>query len=179
MTTYDPHYPDGLGELGFAVLDAGHVPGPPAPPFKIGTGYPLALCVNGDLAAVSFAVLDAYPDIAMGWWCFLESYQRTNGLWGYTAAPHDNTTSETPFARPTGGIEWVSFGGVSGWDDEPKQRHSYFGIAGTDIARLAIGTCEVPITPWCGAWVVIAPGDASTLTAYDAAGVVVDEIAYD
>ena len=66
------------------------------------------------------------------------------------------------------------------WNEEPRRRHSYFGVASTEIARLSVTTDtrrrDVAVTPWNGAWVVIAPGTASTLRAHDATGAVRDEL---
>ena len=72
-------------------------------------------------------------------------------------------------------VDWHSNGGYAGWDEEPRERHSYFGIAVAGTARLTVTTTDgverdVRITPWNGAYVVAAPGTHSTLTGYDAQG---------
>jgi hypothetical protein len=65
-----------LAALGVEVLASGRGPGPPSPPHEIGVGYPLAFDVCGRIAAVTFAALDVYPDIASGWWCLVEQFSR-------------------------------------------------------------------------------------------------------
>ena len=101
---------------------------------------------------------------------------------GPAGGSHDNTTSRTPFERPkvatastVAWLDWVSFGGAGCWTDAPEERHSFFGIAPAGTERLTVTAAgdrerEVPITPWNGAWVVVAPGRQSTLTGYDAGG---------
>ena len=180
--------PPDLETLGCDVLTAGAVPGRPAPPYERGVGHPLALDICDRIGAVSFAVLDAYPEIAPGWWCLVEQFALVEGTWTPAGGSHDNTTSQTPFERPRAvsnssldWVDWASFGGVGGWDEEPRERHSYFGIAVTGTMRLTVTTedgreRDVPITPWCGAWVVAAPGRHSTLTGYDATGSVLGTV---
>jgi hypothetical protein len=72
-------------------------------------------------------------------------------------------------------IDWVSDGGAPIWEQEPSRRHSYFGVSPEETARLAVSTPDgqtrdVAITPWNGAWVVVAAGTTSTLSGYDSAG---------
>jgi hypothetical protein len=175
-------YPERLAALGVEVLASDRVPGPSSPPHDVGVGYPLAFDVCGRIAAVSFAALDVYPDIASGWWCLVEQFIRSDGTWGPAGGEHDNTTSSTPFERPTcvenselGWLDWLSFGGAPEWDDEPRRRQSYFGIAPVQTARLTVTAedgCEreLRITPWNGAFVVVSPGTHSTLTGFDLQG---------
>jgi hypothetical protein len=172
-------YPSELSALGVEVLTTGRLPGPPSPPHEVGVGYPLAFDVCGRIAAVSFAALDVYPDIALGWWCLVEQFSCSDGTWGAAGGEHDNTTSATPFERPTSEensnldwLDWVSFGGACEWDEEPRRRQSYFGIALVRTARLTVTVehgCEreLRVTPWNGAFVVASPGTHSLLTGYD------------
>jgi hypothetical protein len=162
--------------LGVAVLTAGRVPGPPSPPFEVGVAYPLAFDVCDRIGAVSFAALDAYPDIDHGWWCFVVQFALHDGAWHPAGGEYDNTTILTPFARPSE-IEWVDWGTHGGngvWDEEPRDRHSYCGIAATGTARLTVTaegrTRDVRITPWNGAYVVVEPCLNSALSGYDATG---------
>ncbi len=175
-------YPKDLETIGLAVLAAGHVPGPPALPYEVGVGYPLAFDVCGRIGAVSFAALDVYPDIALGWWCLVEQFSLHEGVWGFAGGEYDNTTTPTPFERPIAvenstldWLDWGSNGGWGEWEDEPRERHSSFGIAPVRTTRLTLTTVdgnerEVRITPWNGAYVVVAPGPHSTLTGYDIDG---------
>ena len=174
-------YPKGLETTGLAMLAAGRVPGPPTPPYEVGVGYPLAFDVCGRIAAVSFAALEVYPDIAPGWWCLVEQFSLYD-TWGFAGGEHDNTTTPTPFERPTSvehseldWLDWVSNGGWGEWEDQPRERHSCFGIVPVRTARLTVTTVDgserdVRITPWNGAYVVVAPGPHSVLTGYDVDG---------
>jgi hypothetical protein len=184
-STLDTSWPSRLENVGLAVLQAGHVPGPPEPPFQPGIAYPLAFDVHDGIAAVSFAALDTYPDTHRGWWCLVEQFALDDdGTWRHAGGAHDNTTTPTPFQRPThpqnsrtAWIDWRSDGGRGEWDAHPMHRHSYFGTAPTTTDRLTVTTDDdrtrdVAITPWSGAWIVVAPGTASTLTGYDATGAV-------
>ena len=143
-STLDASWPSRLENVGLAVLRAGHVPGPPRPPFQPGIAYPLALHVHDGIAAVSFAALDTYPDIDRGWWCLVEQFASDDdGTWHHAGGAHDNTTTPTPFERPThpensrtAWIDWPSDGGHGEWGSRPMQRHSYFGIAPTTTDRL-------------------------------------------
>ncbi len=180
--TLDPHYPRRLKTLGTAVLTAQRVPGPPSPPFKVSEAYPLAFDVCDEIAAVSFAALGVYPDIDRGWWCMVEQFRRSDGHWHPAGGSHDNTTTSTPFERPVTGdwIEWGSHGGSSVWEEEPRERHSYFGVAPAGTARLSVTTPDgrprdVAITPWNGAWVVVVAGPTSTLTGRDSNGAIIGE----
>jgi hypothetical protein len=162
--------------LGVAVLTAGRVPGPPSPPYEVAVAYPLAFDVYDGLGAVSFAALDAYPDIDHGWWCFVLQFALHDGAWYAGGGEYDNTTIPTPFARPSE-LDWVDWGtnGPNGvWDEEPRDRHSCCGIAGPSTARLTVTadgrTRDVRITPWNGAYVFVEPHLNSTLAGYDAAG---------
>jgi hypothetical protein len=175
-------YPEDLETQGLAVLAAGRVPGPPAPPYEAGVGYPLAFDICGRIAAVSFAALDVYPDLSSGWWCLVEQFSLQDGAWGFAGGEHDNTTTSTPFERPTSvdngvadWLDWGSNGGWGEWEDEPRRRHSAFGIAPVHTARITVTTVDgserdLRITPWNGAYVMVAPGPRSTLTGYDAQG---------
>ena len=172
-------YPSELTALGVEVLTTGRVPGPPSPPHESGVGYPLAFDVCGRIAAVSFAALDVYPDIARGWWCLVEQFSCSDGTWGSAGGEHDSTTSSTPFKRPTSvenseldWLDWLCFGGAGEWDEAPQRRQSCFGIAPVQTARLTVTAedgCErqLRVTPWNGAFVVVSPGTHSTLTGYD------------
>jgi len=183
--TADPHHPQRLETLGVAVLTARHVPGPPSPPFEVGEAYPLAFDVCDEITAVSFAALGVHPDISRGWWCLLEQFQRHDGHWHPAAGSHDNTTTATPFKRPATGdwVEWASDGGHETWEQEPRERHSCFGIAPAGTTRLSLATPDgrtrdVAITPWSGAWVAVAPTASLTLTGRDAEGAVLGELAF-
>lgn len=128
---------------------------------------------------MSFVALDVYPDIARGWWCLVEQFSSSDGTRGGAGGEHDNTTSSTPFKRLTSAenseldwLDWLSFGGAAEWDDEPRRRQSYFGIAPVQTARLTVTAedgCEreLRVTPWNGAFVVASPGTHSALTGYD------------
>jgi hypothetical protein len=175
-------YPNRIERLGVAVLTAGRVPGPPSPPYKRAVAYPLAFDVCDGIGAVSFAVFDVYPDIDRGWWCLVEQFSLHDGAWHPAGGLYDNTTIATPFERPAG-IDWVDWGtdgGNAGWDEEPRDRHSYCGIAPVGTARLTVttngDTRDVRITPWNGAYVVVAAGLNSTLTGYDTEGNVLGTI---
>jgi hypothetical protein len=149
-----------------AVLEARHVPGPPAPPFEAGVGYPLAFDVSGSIAAVSFAVLDD-----RGWWCRVVPFAYDGEAWRVTGGEYGGPTSPLPFQRPSD-ADWVAWTGHDAWDGE---RHSSFGIAAARTARLTVttpdgGERDVAITPWNGAYVVVAAH--STLTGYSADGTV-------
>jgi hypothetical protein len=74
-------YPERLAALGVEVLASGRVPGPPSPPHEIGVGYPLEFDVCGRIAAVTFAALDVYPDVASGWWCLVEQFSLWDRTW--------------------------------------------------------------------------------------------------
>ena len=80
------------------MLHARRAPGPPTPPFHAGVAYPLAFDVQDRIAAVSFAALDAYPDIEPGWWCLVEQFfLDDDGNWQRAGGSHDNTTTPAPF----------------------------------------------------------------------------------
>jgi hypothetical protein len=162
------------------VLETREVPLPPAGSVETGVGYPLAVDVDGDLAAVSFAVLDMYPDIQPGMWCVALIYRRRENGW-VEASEHDNTTTPRPFERPlaaendvAGWIDWHSNSGV-GWSEEHGEMHSYFGIAPVTTARLTVTPAagserDIRITPFNGAYVVAVAGSESTLTGYSPEG---------
>jgi hypothetical protein len=175
-------YPNRTESLGVAVLTAGRVPGPPRPPFARGVAYPLAFDMSDGIGAVSFAAFDVYPDIDRGWWCLVEQFSFHDGAWRPAGGMYDNTTISTPFERPSGidWVEWGTDGGNAGWDEEPRDRHSYCGIASVETARLTVTsngeTRDVRITPWNGAYVVVATGLNSTLTGYDIDGTVLGTI---
>ena len=152
-------YPESLSPIGVEVLAADRVPGPPSPQYQVGVGYPLAFDVCGRIAAVSFAALDVYPDIARGWWCLVEQFSLSDGTWRAAGGEHDNTTSPTPFERPSSvdngtvdWLDWLSFGGAPVWHDPPRRRQSYFGIAPVRTVRLTVtaedaSERELRITP--------------------------------
>ena len=133
-------YPVRMESLGLAVLAAGRVPGPPKPPFEVGVAYPLAFDVCDGIAAVSLAALGVYPDIDEGWWCMVEQFSFHDGAWHFAAGEYDNSTTPTPFERPSDPdwSVWGTDGGNGGWDEEPRDRHSYCGIAPTGTARLTV-----------------------------------------
>jgi hypothetical protein len=176
-------YPADLEEIGVEILASRRVPRPAEPPHEVGVGYPLAFDICGRIGAVSFAALDVYPDIAAGWWCLVELFSYAEGSWGCAGGEHDNTTTANPFTRPSDAensnvewVDWLSFGGAPEWDEEPRRRQSYFGVAPTRTARLTATTedgtvRELEITPWSGAFVAVNPGTRSSLTGYDATGV--------
>jgi hypothetical protein len=185
-----PTYPRRLESQGVAVLMARCVPGPPSPPFAVGEAYPLAFDICDGIAAVSFAALGVYPDIDRGWWCMVEQFWLSDGYWQPAGGSHDNTTTATPFERPsaTGNskmrwIDWASDGGYGIWEQEPRERHSYFGIAPVGTAGLSVTmpdgrARDVAITPWNGAWVVVAPGATSTLVGRDAGSAILGEATF-
>src|SRR4029453_16682051 len=89
----------------------------------------------------------------------------------------DNPTSTTPFQRPVEGdwIEWHSNRGGAGWDEEPRARFSFFGIAPSGTERLTVRDAngrerDLRITPWNGAYVAVVAGETATLTGYEASG---------
>jgi hypothetical protein len=145
----DPVFPTDLEALGVEVLGAGRVPSPPTPPYEVGVGYPLAFDVCGPIAAVSFAALDVYPDVARGWWCLVEQFFFSGGTWGGAGGEHDNATSPTPFERPSSvknsevdWLDWLSVGGTCEWKREPRRRQSYFGIAPVRTAHLIVTAAD-------------------------------------
>jgi hypothetical protein len=177
---------DDKDQAGRAVLAAQRVDGPPQAPWKADRAYPLALDINAadGIAAVSFAILDMYPDIEPGWWCEAVTYSLRDGEWCYAAGESDNNTAPNPFSRPdttTNSIhdwcDWHSNGGLGGWgqNDTPEWRHTFFGIAPTGTTRMTVTdetghTRDLQITPWNGAYVAIVAGAHSTLTGYDDRG---------
>jgi hypothetical protein len=89
---------------------------------------------------VSFAALDVYRDIASGWKCLVEKFSLSDGTWGHAGGEHDDTTSSTPFERPTSvkneerdRVVWLSSGGAPEWDDEPRRWQSRWSSV-TEIA---------------------------------------------
>ena len=180
---------DEVRATGPAILDAGHVPGPPAGPFARSDAYPLAVDAggpdgaDGPVGAVSYAALHPYPDIASGWWCVAVRFTFMDGAWR-DGDEFDNTTTARPFERPAAAenstepwIDWHTNGGAGdyGSDDAPRYRHLFFGIAPAPTARLTVTdergrTRDLSITPWCGAYVATVEGFTSTLTGYAAAG---------
>lgn len=175
---------DGISRLGPQLLDHGTVSGPPAQPWQRDTAYPIAVDVDGRLGAVSFAVLDMYPDIAPGWWCLVTTWSRGREGWVYAAGESDNTTSPTPFERPLkpensllSWCDWHTNGGAGHWGDEDEDpwRHTFFGIAPAGTARLTVTDesgreRDLRVTPWNGAYVAVVSGLRSTLTGYDERG---------
>lgn len=179
---YGGTWPARLETLGMAVLAAKKVPAPPSRPAAVGVAYPVAFDIAGTIAAVSFVALNVYPE-HLRWWCLVEQFWLDGENWVPAGGSYDNTTTDTPFARPTRvensvetWVDWITDGGHGGWDVEPRERHSYCGIAPTHTARLTVTTPDglsrsIAVNPLSGAWVVVAPGTRSTLTGYDAAGV--------
>jgi hypothetical protein len=131
-----PDWEEDKERVGSAVLAAGRVDGPPQGPWRRERAYPLALDINAaeGIAAVSFAILDMYPDIAPGWWCEAVTFSLRDGQWCYAAGESDSSTAADPFSRPhkaTNSIhdwcDWHSSGGLGGWstDDPPEWRHTF------------------------------------------------------
>jgi hypothetical protein len=172
--------------LGLQALAAGRVDGPQQGPWRRDRAYPLAFDINAadGIAAVSFAILDMYPDIALGWWCEALTFAFHEGQWRPAGGESDNSTAPDPFSRPSKATnsvhpwcDWHSNGGLGEWaeDDPPQQRHTFFGIAPTGTARLTVTdeadrTRDLHITPWNGAYVAVVAGTRSTLTGYDEDG---------
>jgi hypothetical protein len=157
-----------------AILGAGAVPPPPAGPLEPGVAYSLAFDIDGDFAAVSFAIPDMYPEVAAGMWCLAVVYTRMEGAWA-EYGEHDNTTTPRPFerpARPENSVEsWLDWhsNGLGG------DVHSFFGVAPHATARLTVTADageerELRITPSNGAYVAVVRGESSTLTGYAADG---------
>jgi hypothetical protein len=163
------------------ILSSGVVPGPPTGPFESGAAYPLAVDVDDELGAVSYAALNPHPQLVEGWWCVAHSFSLRGGRW-CEASEHDNTTSSRPFERPStvqnskvSWMDWASNGGGGEWAEEPRVRHLLFGIAPTTTARLVVTADDgrrrdLTITPWCGAYVAIVAGASSRLTGYGPGG---------
>jgi hypothetical protein len=170
------------------ILKTREVPLLPAGSVEPGVGHPLAFDVDGDLAAVSFAVLDMYPDIQPGMWCLALIYRRRENAW-VEACEHDNTTTPRPFERPSvaendvaGWVDWHSNSGVW-WSEEHGSLHSYFGIAPRTTARLTMTPAggserDIRITRFNGAYVVAVAGSESTLTGYSPEGSRLGTISY-
>jgi hypothetical protein len=176
-----PSFYDEAGERGPALLAGGGVPEPPEGPFAAGRAYPLAVDVDGAHGAVSFAALDAYPDIEPGWWCVAIRFSLIDGVW-HEGGQDDNSTTQRPFERPTevtnsteSWCDWHSNGGLAGFEEGEPDRHMFFGVAPTGTARLTVTDAtgrerDLAITPWCGAYVADVTGDFSRLTGYGAGG---------
>jgi hypothetical protein len=138
-----------------AILDTGVLPAPPARSLEPGVRYPLAFDREGDLGAISFAVLDLHPRIAKGMWCEMLIYARGRGGRWADIAEHDNTTSPRPFERPRSAensdapwIDWHSNAGL-------RQGGTYW---------------YVTISGASGAYVAAIPAAAWTLTGYGVDG---------
>jgi hypothetical protein len=167
-------------ELGLAVLTAEAVHPPPYGPYLHGPVHPIAFDIEGALGAVSFATWDMYPGMLdpAEWWCTVELFVRGDAGWGSCWGQYDNTTTPTPFQRPAADgywIAWHSNGGADEWDDEPRRRFSFFGVAPTGTERLTVRgedgrERDLRITPWNGAYVAVVAGATATLTGYDADG---------
>jgi hypothetical protein len=166
------------------ILGSGVVPGPPIGPFVEGRAYPVAVDLDGNTGAVSYVTLDAYPDIAPGWWCVALRFTWAGGVW-HEITEDDNSTTQRPFERTAesensiaGWVDWHSNGATGGYEEPGAplvHRHLFFGIAPVATARLTV-TDEVgrerdlSITPWCGGYVAAVDGAYSRLTGYDEAG---------
>jgi hypothetical protein len=163
------------------ILMAGVVPGPPVGPFVAGRAYPVGVDVDGTTGAVSYVALDAYPDIAPGWWCVALRFTCVDGVW-HEVSEDDNSTTQRPFERPAEiensvatWFDWHSNGAIGGYEEPPVHRHLFFGIAPVGTARLTVTDeagreRDLTITPWSGAYVAAVDGPFSRLTGYDEAG---------
>jgi hypothetical protein len=82
-----PDVYDDKERLGLAAIAAGVVDGPPRAPWERDRAYPLALDIDAEngIAAVSFAILNMYPDIDTGWWCEAVTFSFRDGAWRYAA----------------------------------------------------------------------------------------------
>lgn len=165
----------------------------PGPPVGNVDSYPLAVDIDGDVGAVSWALLNAHPHIDTGWWCEAVMYGHGPGGWGEITAGDDNTTSPTPFERPKvvtnstmEWMDWGSQGGLAVWgepgDSDHIERHVLFGIAPVGTARLTVTTPDgrerdLRITPWNGAYVAVVEGDDSLLTGFGHGGELLGTIA--
>jgi hypothetical protein len=164
--------------LGAAVLALGTVDPPASGTPVRDVAFPIALDAGELLGAVAFATWNPYPGgFEPQWWCTVELFVRDGNSWHACGGEHDNTTSAMPFQRPVEGdwIEWHSNGGVGGWDEEPRTRFSFFGVAPTGTDRLTVRDedgheRDLRITPWNGAYVAVVAGETATLTGYDASG---------
>jgi len=162
-----------------AILAAGTVPPPPVGPLELGAGYALACDVAGDLGAVTFAVVDMYPDLADGMWCLAMIYRRLDDVW-VEFGEHDSTTTARPFERIAAvenstlpWIDWHSNGPLM--PHETGCLHSYFGVAPVTTTRLTVSAGggaerDLRITRGNGAYVAVVSGRSSTLSGYGADG---------
>ncbi len=170
-------------ELGLRVLTEGAVHPPPYGPYVHGVAYPIAFDADGVLGAVSFATWDMYPGMLEAqWWCTVELFTRSDEGWGSAGGEHDNTTGPTPFQRPhVSGrdpydwVQWHTNGPTGVWEQEPRQRFSFFGIAPVETKHLTVrdahgGERALRITAFNGAYVAVVAGEEATLTGYDAHG---------
>jgi hypothetical protein len=164
-----------------AIVDAGVVPAPPAGPLEPGVRYPLAFDREGDLGAISFAVLDLHPGIAKGMWCETLIYARGSGGGWADIAEHDNTTSPRPFERPRSAensdAPWLDWHSNDGLRERGTHRYltSFFGIAPAATARLTVTPAggaerDLRISAVSGAYVAAIPAAAWTLTGYGVDG---------
>jgi hypothetical protein len=159
------------------ILDAGALPPAPAQPLAPGARHPLAFDRDGDLGAISFAVVDLHPRIARGMWCVALIYARGRGGRWTSIGEHDNVTSPCPFERPRSAehseeswIDWHSNDGLR-QGGTYEYLTGFFGIAPLTTARLTVtaqsGTeRDLRITPESGAYVAAVPAAAWTLTGY-------------
>jgi len=160
MTLDDPN------ELGFELVRSGATAAPPQDPIQAHVAYPIALDTHAGFAAVTFAALNIYE---RGWWCVAKVYREIDGVWT-EFFEYDSATTDMPFERrpmqPGRWVDWMC--------DSPEliygDRHSFFGVAAAQTARLTVDGRDVPITPWNGAFVATAPGERSVLTGYAADG---------
>ena len=164
-----------------AILDTGVLPAPPAGPLEPGVRHPLAFDREGDLGAISFAVVDLHPGIAKGMWCETLIYARERGGRWADIGEHDNTTSPRPFERPRSAENsdepWIDWHSNDGLREGGGHRYltSFFGIAPVATARLTVSPAggaerDLRISAVSGAYVAAIPAAAWTLTGYGVDG---------
>jgi hypothetical protein len=160
------------------VLDGRSPISAPRSPWQDGHGYPLARDVDGDLAAVSFAVRHRGTTERDAWACMVMVLTRTGNAW-IPGDTYDDTTTARPFGRPQvaenssgGWVDWTSNGPV--WGQGATAVHSCFGVAPagtTEIQLVANGVVRsLEITRFSGAYVAVSRGVASELRGFGADG---------
>jgi hypothetical protein len=163
-------------EIGIEILNSGVLPRPPSEPLLGHTAYPIAVDIDSEFAAVTFAALNIYE---RGWWCVASVYRRVGTAW--TAFNEfDNATTDSPFERPLDAgdswVDWMSDSGPLVYGDQVLERYAFFGIASTRTARLTVDDRELTITPWNGAFVATTPREDSVITGYAADGTLLGTI---